>query len=141
MIELVVGLVVKIFGEVLGRWIQDGERLQIVDHLVIEPLDRLFHDLTQFLEVEQQPGLVQFLAGERNPHLVIVPVRILTLALVIAQVMPGGKRIIYGNFEHEPSWRPVSRTKRGPVPNRILYRDASISTEGGWGCPSSIKTA
>jgi hypothetical protein len=42
-----------------------------------------------------------------------VPVRILTLALVIAQVMPCGKRIVYGNFEHEPSWRTVCMTVRG----------------------------
>ena len=48
-----------------------GKRFHIIDHLMIEPLDGLLQDLAQILEVEQQSGLVQFLAA-----LVVVPVRI-----------------------------------------------------------------
>src|SRR5439155_11942786 len=39
-------------------------------------------------------------AGERHPDLIVMPVRVLTLAPVIAQVVSGSKRIFNSDFEH-----------------------------------------
>jgi hypothetical protein len=59
------------------------------------------HDFAQVLEIEQQPRFIEVLASERDPHFVIVPVRILALTFVVAQVMARGKRIFYRNFKHD----------------------------------------
>ena len=58
--ELCAGLLVEVARKILGRRIQlFVERLQIVDHLVIEVVDSGTHHLLQQLEVEQKSGLVQ----------------------------------------------------------------------------------
>ena len=56
-----VGLVIEILGQIFRRRIDHRERLNIVDHLVIEALDDVLHDLAQIFEIEQQAGLVEFL--------------------------------------------------------------------------------
>src|SRR2546427_7601490 len=100
--------VVEIFCQVLRRRVQLRERLKIIDHLMIEPVNHMFQHLAQILEIEQQSGSVEFLACERHPHLVVVAMRVLTLALVVPQVMSRSKRIFDRDFEHEPlsgSWK------------------------------------
>ena len=54
-----VGLVVEIFGDVLGRGIEHGEGLEVVEHLVVDAVDDGAHHLLEQLEVEQQAGLVE----------------------------------------------------------------------------------
>ena len=46
-------------------------------------------------------GFVELGSAQRHPHLVVVPMRILALSLVIAQVMACGERVFYRNFKHE----------------------------------------
>src|SRR5208337_2930326 len=98
--QTAIRLVVKILRQIFRRWIDDGERLDIVDHLMVEAFDDVLHHFAEILEIEQQSGFVEFRARERDPDLVIVPVRIFTLALVVAQVMARRKRIVNCNFEH-----------------------------------------
>ena len=70
---------------------------------MVEPLNHVLHHFAQVLEIQQQTRLVEFPSSQSYPDLVIVPVRVLTLALVIAQVMPGSKRIFNRDFVHETS--------------------------------------
>src|ERR1039458_47663 len=51
--------------------------------------------------IEQQAGLVEFSARQGHTNLVIVAVRVLALALVIAQVVSGGECVFDSNFVHE----------------------------------------
>src|SRR5690242_20906030 len=67
---------------------------------MIQPIDSFLHHLAEILEVEQQSSLIEGLAGEGNLDLIVVPVRILTLPLIVTQVVTGGKRIFYGDFVH-----------------------------------------
>ena len=52
-IELTVGFFIEILGQILRRRIDGCERLEIVDHLMIKPVDDMSHDVAQLLEVEQ----------------------------------------------------------------------------------------
>ena len=95
-----VGLVVEVFGQVFRRRVQDFERLEIVDHLVVEPVDYRLHDLAQVLEIEQQPGPVEFAPSQRDAHAIVMTVRVFALSFVVAQVMSCGERIFNRDFEH-----------------------------------------
>jgi len=54
-------------------------------------------------------------------------VRILALALVVAQVMSRGKRIFHRNFEHALLSGPCEcRRDRNLQPNTLLYRDDAV---------------
>src|ERR1022692_3340296 len=79
--------------------------------------------LAQVFEIEQQAGLVEFGAGERDADLVVMAVRILALALVVAQVMSRGKSIVNRNFEHVPLSGPA-QVMTGPrsIAKHLLYR-------------------
>jgi len=68
----------------------------------VEPLDDMPHHLAQVFEIEQQPSLIEFLAGKRHPHLVVMAVRVFALSFVVAQVVPRGKRILDRDLVHEP---------------------------------------
>ena len=84
LVELLGSLLVEITGEVLGRWVHLVEGFQVVDHLVVEVVDRGTHDLLEKLEIEQQAGLVELGADERDEDTVVVAVRILALAAIVA---------------------------------------------------------
>jgi hypothetical protein len=62
-VELLIGLVIEVSGDVLGRWVQPVEWLQLIKHLVINPVNDRPQDLLEQLEIEQQPRLVQCFAG------------------------------------------------------------------------------
>ena len=94
------GLVVKVAGEVFGGRVELGEGLEVVDHLVVEVVDDGLQQILQQLEVEQQAGLVEFGAGQRDQHTVVVAVGILALAVIVAQVVAGGEAGFYGDFKH-----------------------------------------
>src|SRR5437868_4325283 len=51
LLELEFGFVVEVAGEVFGRGVERGERLEVVDHLVVEVVDDGAHDLLEELEV------------------------------------------------------------------------------------------
>src|SRR4051812_21138373 len=86
---------------------------------MIKPLDDVLHDFSQIFEVEQQSGLVQLCPRQGDTDLVIMAVRVLALALVVAQVVPCGKRIVHGDFEHDP---PAA----GPTRPSVAYRQTLI---------------
>ena len=67
---------------------------------MVETIDNVFHHFAQVFEVEQESGLVQFQSRQSHTDLVVVPVRILALALVVPQVVPRGKCVLYGYLEH-----------------------------------------
>src|SRR5947209_7018076 len=94
-------LLEEIMSEIFSRRIQVRERLKVVDHLVIQAIDNRAQQVLEQLEVEQKAGLIQMLPGEGNQHAVVVAVRVLTLAVVVAQVVSRRKTRLYGNFEHK----------------------------------------
>ena len=87
-------------------------------HLMVEPVNHMLHNFAQVLEIQEQSRFVEIFAGQRHPDLIVVSVRILALAFVVAKVVPRGKRIFYRNFEHEPSVEP----KKVPIRQLVLYR-------------------
>jgi len=70
---------------------------------MIQTVDHWLHHELQFLEVEQQAGVIEFAPLQRNLNLVIVAVRVLALPAVIAQVVSRGKAIFNSNFVHASS--------------------------------------
>ena len=56
-----------------------------------ELMERVNKHLAKELEVQQQPGGVQFPAPQRQTNLVVVAMGVLTLAAVVAQIMPRGE--------------------------------------------------
>ena len=69
-------------------------------------IDRAQHLLEQ-LEVEQQTGLIELGAGQRHADLVVVAVRVLALAFVVAQIVAGGEICLHGNFKHRCQLNPA----------------------------------
>ncbi len=66
-------------------------------------------------EIVKQPHVIEFLAGENDAHFVIVPVQILALSLVVAEVVRRRECLFNADFVHEPSSespkRQVARVK------------------------------
>src|ERR1700759_5633378 len=60
LVELAVGLIVKVARQVLCRWVELGEGLEVIEHLVVDAVDDRAHHLLEQLEVEEEPGGVQF---------------------------------------------------------------------------------
>src|SRR3954465_15296631 len=58
-LEARIGLIEKVFRQVLGRWVQSLEGLDVVHHLMIKAVDDRLHHRLQIFEVEQQAGLVE----------------------------------------------------------------------------------
>ena len=105
MVELGAGLLVEVFGEVFCRGVDLGdEGLEVVDHAVVEVVDGGAHDLLEEFEVEQHAGFVELLAYEGDEDLVVVAVRVLALATIVAEVVAGRKTGFYSNFEHDSSF-------------------------------------
>jgi hypothetical protein len=126
-VQTAVGFVVKIFGQIFCRRVQIGERLYLINHLMIQTVDDRLHHVTQIFEIEEQTGFVEFLASEGDPNLVVVAVRILALPTVTTQVVPCGERIFDSDLEHYPPRNciPKSRDERDKSNPRILRRDNS----------------
>src|SRR5215469_13904437 len=116
-----VRFIVKIFRQVLGGRVDHREGLDVVDHLMIETLDDMPHDLAQILEIKEQTSFVEFGSGQRNANFVVMAVRVLALAFIVAQVVSRGKCVFNGYFEHGS---PCGRIQRRPrsTPKPILYR-------------------
>jgi hypothetical protein len=68
---------------------------------VIEIVNDRAHDLLEEFEVEEQASLVEVFALESDEDLVVVAVRILALATIVAEVVAGGKAGFYGDFKHD----------------------------------------
>ena len=67
---------------------------------MVQAIDDLFHHLAQVLEIQKQTCRVEFLARKGYPDLVVVPMWVLALSLVAAQVVACGKLIFDGDFVH-----------------------------------------
>ena len=72
--------------------------------------------LLEQLEVEQQAGLVERGAGQRDADLVVVAVRVLALAFVVAEIVAGGEICLHGDFIHRRLLDPV-RGNRPALPH------------------------
>jgi hypothetical protein len=68
---------------------------------VVEVIDYGAHDLLEELEVEEQTGFIEVFALEGDEDLVVVTVRILALATIVAEVVAGRKAGFYGYFKHD----------------------------------------
>jgi hypothetical protein len=101
LLETLIALVIKILGEVFRRRIEDGEGLDVIDHLVIEIVNDGLHDQLQFFEVQQQASVVELRALQGDVDTIVVAMRILALAFVVAQVMTRRKGVLHGYFKHE----------------------------------------
>jgi hypothetical protein len=107
--ELFVGLIVEIFGNIFGRRVQRRKRLELVQHLVVDAVDDRSQHLLQKLEVEQQTAVIESRARECDAHFVIMAMRIFALSVVIAQVMPGRKACLNRDFVHRRLPDPVEK--------------------------------
>src|SRR6516225_1384235 len=99
-IELMIGFVVEELGQIFGRRIQYRERLQLIEHLVVDAVDYWPHHLLEQLEVEQETGLIEHGTGQGHADFIVVAVRVLALAFVIPEVVPGAESGLHGNFKH-----------------------------------------
>src|SRR3984885_8655523 len=100
-VKLRAGLLVEVFGEVFGAGVDLFiEGREVVDHEVVEVLHGGAHDLLEELEVEEHAGLVELFSDEGDEDLVVVAVRVLALAAIVAEVVAGGEAGFYGYFEH-----------------------------------------
>src|SRR5216684_3785056 len=100
LVELAVGLIVKVARQVFCRWVELGEGFELIEHLVVDAVDDRTHHLLEQLEVEEEPCGVQFPASQRQTNLVIVAMGILTLTAIVAQVMSRGKSRFDRYFVH-----------------------------------------
>ena len=91
---------VKILGDVFGRGVDGGERLKIIEHLVVDAVNNGSQHVLHELEVEEQAGFVELGAGQSDANLVVMAVRVLALASVIAEIVAGGEIRLHGNFKH-----------------------------------------
>ena len=101
LVKLELGLVVEVASEVFRRGVDSGEGLEVVDHLVVEVVDDGAHDLLEELEVQQKAGFVEVFALEGDEDLVVMAVRVLALATIVAEVVAGRKAGFYSYFEHD----------------------------------------
>src|SRR5215472_13008633 len=69
---------------------------------MIQTINHVPHHFAQVFEIQQQASFVEFAAGQGHANLIVVAVRVLALSLIVPQVMPCGKRIFDGDFEHGP---------------------------------------
>jgi len=67
---------------------------------MIHPVHESLDGATHVGEIDQQARGVKLLAGDCNPHPVIVSVNILTLSLIATQGVSGAKTVIDGDFKH-----------------------------------------
>lgn len=95
-----VRLVIEIFGEIFGRRIDRREGFNVIDHLMVEAFDGALHHLFEVLEIEQKACFVELGSGQSHLNFIIVAVRVLALAFVVAQVVPCRERIFYRHFVH-----------------------------------------
>ena len=109
---------IEILGQVFRRRIDGGERLQLIHHLVVEIVHHRAQDVLQILKVQEQAGMVQGLAAKGHANAVVVAMGLFALAVVVAQVVPGGKGVFYSDFKHGLSTRGTqSRRSLGtPTP-------------------------
>jgi hypothetical protein len=68
---------------------------------VVEVFDDGAHDLLEEFEVEEQAGLVEVFTLEGDEDLVVVAVRVLALASIVAEVVAGGEAGFYSYFKHD----------------------------------------
>ena len=106
---MAIGLVVEILGDVFGRGIERGEGLEVVQHLVVDAVDDRAQHVLEQLEVEEQSGFVERGAGQRDADLVVVAVRVLALAFVVAEIVAGGEIRLHGDFVHSRRLDPARR--------------------------------
>src|SRR5450631_879798 len=99
-VQLAVGFIVKVAGQVFCRRVELDEWFEVIEHLVVDAVDDRTHDLLEQLEIQQQPGGVQFPAPQRQTNLVVVAMGVLTLAAIVAQVMSRGESRFDGYFIH-----------------------------------------
>ena len=98
--ELTGNFIVKILCHIFSRGIDGGERLEIVDELMVETLDDAAQHLFEMGEVDQQADIVELWAFERDLNTVIVTMDVFALALVAAKGVPGGKCLFYADLKH-----------------------------------------
>jgi len=67
---------------------------------VVDALDDRTQQILEQLEVQQQAGGVQLRPGQGDADLVVMAMRVLALALVVAEVVSGGETCLHGNFKH-----------------------------------------
>jgi hypothetical protein len=68
---------------------------------VVEVFDYRTHDLFEELEIEEEASFIEVIALKGDEYLVVVAVRVLALATVVAEVVAGGKAGFYGYFKHD----------------------------------------
>ncbi len=98
--ELLIGLIVEVFGDILRRRIQLSKWFEIIQHLMIDALDHRAHHLLEQLEIQQKAGLIQRSSGQGHADLIVMAVRIFALAAIVAEIVAGGEVGLYGDLVH-----------------------------------------
>src|SRR5580693_2804196 len=83
---------------------------------MVDAVDGGFEHLLEQLEVEQQPGGVERGSSQRHANAIVMAVRVLALAMVVAKVMAGRKAGFHGDFIH----RRLRSSSGGECPSLIL---------------------
>jgi hypothetical protein len=68
---------------------------------MIKVFDGRPHHLLEKLKIKEHASLVELFSCKRDEDLVVVAVRILALAAVVAEVVAGGKTGFYSYFKHD----------------------------------------
>src|SRR5713101_4045386 len=105
--------IVEVLRHVFSRGVYRSKRFQVVQELVIERLDDLAQRRLQMEEIGEQPDGIELRAFHGYPHAIVVPVRILALALVPAQCVARRKRLFHADVKHlSPVKTPASQVPR-----------------------------
>src|SRR3989454_11013894 len=87
--NLLRSFLVEMFCQVFCRGIDARESRQVVEKLMVEPLDDAADNLLEMEEITKQTDGIELCPFNRNLHLVIVPVQVLALSAIAPQGMSG----------------------------------------------------
>ena len=100
MAHLFGGLIMQKLGDIFSGWIDRVEGSLVIQELVIDIANEIPQNPLEVREIKEQAYRIKLLAFKFNTHAIVMTVRILTLALVPAQGVSGGKRLFYADLKH-----------------------------------------
>ena len=71
-----------------------------VEILMVKFVEDFFKALLKIFKIDQDPNFIKLLPPDRNFYFPIVPVRALTGARIVSQIMSGSEFASYGEFKH-----------------------------------------
>ena len=100
MAHLFDGLIMQKLGDIFSGWIDRVKGSLVIQELVIDVANEISQDSFEVREIKEQAYRIKLFAFNFNAHAIVMTVRILALALVSAQGVPGRKSLVNGNLKH-----------------------------------------